>query len=305
MQSLHDSIVASAKNQQNVGFGLVVQGGGMRGVYSMGALAGLEEAGLTTSFDSVSGASAGAINGAYFIAGQAAAAVDVYVEALSRPDFVNLARPWRVVDIDYMIDVALKQYCPLDVGTVQAAPTQLNIVLTNAFTGQREVFSNRSNHDLYELFRATSALPLLYGKTVNIGEQTYLDGGIVDSIPVSIPLERGSTDILTVLTRPSSHRSTDSPVVLRWILELLAWTQPQGVRRRIGRANEAYNESLSLLDGVATPHGVHVSKIAPRDLSRLVSRTTKDRAALRSCAELGRTDMLRALGDGYPKHPAS
>ena len=51
--------------------GLVVQGGGMRGVYSMAVLAAFEEMGWTRCFDHVAGASAGAMNGAHFITGQA------------------------------------------------------------------------------------------------------------------------------------------------------------------------------------------------------------------------------------------
>src|SRR6476659_5239400 len=51
--------------------GLVVQGGGMRGVYSMAVLAAFEEMGWTRCFDHVAGASAGAMNGAPFITGKA------------------------------------------------------------------------------------------------------------------------------------------------------------------------------------------------------------------------------------------
>ena len=65
-------------------FGLVVQGGGMRGVYSMGALAALEEMGFGECFDHVAGSSAGALNGAYFITGQASYGVETYIHYLSR-----------------------------------------------------------------------------------------------------------------------------------------------------------------------------------------------------------------------------
>ena len=69
--------------------GLVVQGGGMRGVYSMGALAALEEAGLRESFDIVTGSSSGAINAAYFLAGQADEAVDLYLRYLNSRECVH------------------------------------------------------------------------------------------------------------------------------------------------------------------------------------------------------------------------
>ena len=56
-----------AKGERDGTIALVVQGGGMRGVYSMGALAALEEEGLADAFDVVVGSSAGAINGAYLL----------------------------------------------------------------------------------------------------------------------------------------------------------------------------------------------------------------------------------------------
>src|SRR6476659_5404086 len=62
---------------------LVVQGGGLRGIYSLSALAVLEELGLRDAFSRVIGSSAGAINGAYFLAGQARESISIYTEDLS------------------------------------------------------------------------------------------------------------------------------------------------------------------------------------------------------------------------------
>jgi predicted patatin/cPLA2 family phospholipase len=93
--------------------GLVVQGGGMRGVYSMGALAALEEMGFGQCFDHVAGSSAGALNGAYFITGQASYGVETYIHYLSKKSFVNPLRLKKVVDIDYLVDYIGKKARPL------------------------------------------------------------------------------------------------------------------------------------------------------------------------------------------------
>jgi predicted acylesterase/phospholipase RssA len=84
--------------------GLVVQGGGMRGVYSMAALAAFEEMGWTRCFDHVAGASAGAMNGAHFITGQAGYGVETYIDHLSNRKFIDFLRLKKLVDLDYMID---------------------------------------------------------------------------------------------------------------------------------------------------------------------------------------------------------
>src|SRR5262245_6066897 len=59
--------------------GLVIEGGGMRGAISAGALVALERLGLTSAFDEVLGESAGALNACYFLAGAAALGARIYL----------------------------------------------------------------------------------------------------------------------------------------------------------------------------------------------------------------------------------
>jgi predicted acylesterase/phospholipase RssA len=101
--------------------GLVVQGGGMRGVYSMGALAALEEMGFGQCFDHVAGSSAGALNGAYFITGQASYGVETYIHYLSRKIFVNPFRFKKVVDIDDHGHIKVTKHCETSVRGIYAA----------------------------------------------------------------------------------------------------------------------------------------------------------------------------------------
>src|SRR5581483_4629326 len=69
---------------------LVIEGGGMRGVVSAGMTAAIEQLGLRDSFDEVHGASAGAFNAAFFIAGQASYLTALYPHGFGDPTFVNL-----------------------------------------------------------------------------------------------------------------------------------------------------------------------------------------------------------------------
>src|SRR5579871_2481947 len=62
---------------------LCVEGGAMRGVVSAGMVSALEELGLVTAFDAVYGSSAGAINAAYFLAGQARLGTTIYFEDIN------------------------------------------------------------------------------------------------------------------------------------------------------------------------------------------------------------------------------
>src|ERR671927_210836 len=72
---------------------LIVEGGAMRGVISCAALMALEDLGLTEAFDEVYGASAGAVNAAYFLAGQAAYATTIYYQKVNNTRFIR--RLWH------------------------------------------------------------------------------------------------------------------------------------------------------------------------------------------------------------------
>src|SRR4051812_11204339 len=80
--------------------GLIVEGGAMRGVISCAALQALEELGMTAAFDQVYGASAGAVNAAYFLAGQAAYATSIYYQKINNTRFIRRMWHRQVVDLD-------------------------------------------------------------------------------------------------------------------------------------------------------------------------------------------------------------
>ena len=63
----------------------------MRGVVTAGMVVALEQLDLVDSFDRVYGCSAGATNGAYLVAGQAALGTTIYYENLNTGEFIN---PW-------------------------------------------------------------------------------------------------------------------------------------------------------------------------------------------------------------------
>lgn len=279
---------------------LVVQGGGMRGVYSMGALTALEDHGLRRSFDLIIGSSAGAINAAYFLTGQAHGAVDVYVEYLSNRHFVN---PWRInkiVDIDYLVDHALRKCLPIDVTALRESASELQIVLTDADTAGARVVSNRDpDFDFYEIVRATAALPALYNRRIPLGDRYYVDGGTADSVPVVRAAEWGAKEVLAVLTRSSGYRRLGHGPVYQTIASLMARGQSKAIRSRLGRADVPFNDAMDLLEGKSKRDGLTCWSVWPSDKEELVSRTTFDKIRLRECAAMGRRDMEAVLATAY------
>ena len=85
----------------------------MRGVISAGMVVALEQMGWLGCFDAVYGSSAGALNGAYFVAGQAALGTTIYYEDINHRNFIDLLRPLRgrpILNLDFLVDdVMVKQ----------------------------------------------------------------------------------------------------------------------------------------------------------------------------------------------------
>jgi predicted patatin/cPLA2 family phospholipase len=286
---------------------LVVQGGGMRGVYSMGALAALEDHGLRECFHLVIGSSAGAINGMYLLSGQAHEAVDVYLKHLSNRRFVNPLRIRKVVDIDYLVDHALKQFLPIDVAVLRTSRSDLHVVLTDATSAEARVIRVRDvsiDTDLYEVMRATTALPGLYDRSVPVGASRYVDGGTVDALPVVRAAEWGAQDILAVLTRPGGYRDSARGPLYRMAATLVARGQSPAVRAQLAGQDLLFNRAMDLLEGRAQVAGLRCWGVAPSDPGRLVQRTTVNSAGLRRCAEMGRRDMELALAADVAIIPA-
>ena len=275
--------------------GLLAQGGGMRGVYSMAALAEIDAMGLRGSFDFAAGASSGAINLAYFLAGQAEDAVKVYTEIISNRKFVNPFRPWRIVDIDFLVDVALKERVPVHVDSVREASAELSIDIFDTDLGSvRHVLASDTRFDLFELFRATAALPALYNRMVSLDGSRYIDGGTRGGVPFESLLSAGCDLSLVILTRDPSFRRVGHGKIYQLAGRLMARGMPAAVKATIGARDDDFNRSMAAIQEGAA-HG-SVVVVAPSNLERLASRTTFDRAVLEDTVAMAREDVRRALG---------
>ena len=278
------------KNDRRV-FGLVVQGGGMRAVYSCGAMVTLLQYGLTDVFEHVIGSSAGAMNGAYYLSADAEAA-SIYTEDLSNKNFVNLLRRDKKVDIDYLVDLVLKHKRPLNLDKLRNSRTKLHVVVTNAQNGRKEVLSDHADFvEIYEEFRATAALPMLYDKKVNIKDKWYIDGGVSDLIPVDVAHKLGCTDIVVVMTQCVSNYHFDRrhTRLVNHLIRRYAKNQPSAVRKILPTNEKVLKVNLNRIRHPLKKTRVYL--LEPSDASSLISLSTIDKPKIELLAKLGVHDM--------------
>src|SRR5690349_15016078 len=177
--------------------GLIVEGGAMRGVISCASLMALEELGMTEIFDEVYGASAGAVNAAYFLAGQAACATAIYYQKINNTRFIRRFWRRRVVNIDALFDSIIMRERPLRVDKVLASRSQLFITIPDAGTGEAFLaHAQTSCMPLLTLLKASAAMPLLYNGLVAVDGRDCFDGGLINPLPILEAIESGCTDLL-------------------------------------------------------------------------------------------------------------
>ena len=185
--------------------GLVIEGGGMKCAYSAGVLDRFLDDGI--DFQYVVGVSAGAANGASFVAKQRNRNNRFYTKHCKEKGYFGLGTYIKTGDLfglDYIYGTLSNSTGDdaLDYDTMIKNPTEFEIVVTNATTGEAEYYSKTDMpRDDYELIKASSSLPgACHAREIN--GNYYYDGGVRDSIPVERALEKGCDRIVVILSKP-------------------------------------------------------------------------------------------------------
>jgi predicted patatin/cPLA2 family phospholipase len=275
---------------------LIVEGGAMRGVFSCGGGVALDALGLTQAFDEVYACSSGAINAAYFIAGQAAYSVSVYYDEVNNRQFINPLRIRNILNLDYLFGEVLGKRKPLDVGKVFSSPSRFRISITDAHTGAGFLVDGQDrNYALLDTLRASATHPLLSERSMRLGDRDCFDGGFANPLPIKDAMVNGCTDILLLLTRPPDYVDPRPGFLLR---TLFKWRCARGNAAMIEAGEEIHvreNQSRDLAIGrSAPPPGVNIVAFCPNGTTRL-GRTITDRQTLKTAAVDGARQVLRAF----------
>lgn len=188
---------------------LVIEGGGMRGVVSAAMTAAIEQLGLRDSFDEVHGASAGAFNAAFFLAGQAAYLTALYQHGFGDPRFASVRRALRggpFLDMDYVIDHVWKRQRPLRFEAIHSCGIELHCTATDADSASVvDLHDLASEEEIRCALRASGRLPWLAGAPVSFRGMRLLDATLAEAIPVHAAGST-ATDLLVLQTRPQGVR---------------------------------------------------------------------------------------------------
>jgi predicted patatin/cPLA2 family phospholipase len=189
---------------------LAIEGGGMRGSVSAGMALAIHELGMLDAFDAVYGASAGALAAAWLLSSRPQGLLGCldprFMRACIRK--TNLLRGRPMVDIERLIEeIYIREY-PLDYASVLRTPIELHLLATDVDTGEPvDLFSKTTDIPALRLaLRASTALPVLAGRPVSLGDRRYYDAGLAESVPFRQALKDGATHVL-VLRSKAMHEA--------------------------------------------------------------------------------------------------
>lgn len=270
--------------------GLVLEGGGMRGIYTAGVLDYLMDQGLW--FKSIYGVSAGACHGVSYVSrqrGRAARTVLEHVHTRAYGSLSNLARTGNYFGVQYIYYDLPDKLVPFDYDAYRQSGMALRPVVFNCKTGQAEYPIARDMRTDMPWILASSSLPLM-SRMVEIGGMPYLDGGILDSIPIGQSIAEGHPLNLVVLTQHKGYEKKPSRTTG---LVRAGYRRYPRLTDALQRRHVCYNTQLAQVYAEeAEGRAVVIQPSTPVDIRRL----EKDRARLRALYEQGYSDAAQAAG---------
>ena len=216
--------------------GLVLEGGGMRALFTAGVLDALLDV-KELDIDGIVGVSAGALFGANYVSGQKERAIRYNKKYARDKRYMGLYswittgnavnEEFAFYEIPFKLDVFNQE-------KFKQSKIDFYVVMTNVESGKPEYVLIKDVFKQMEYLRATSALPFA-SKIIEINGKKYLDGGISDSIPIDYCESLGYDKIILVLTRPENTHKEDK---LNFLYKLVYRKYPNLVERLINMGKD-------------------------------------------------------------------
>ena len=260
--------------------GMVLEGGGMRGMYTAGILDVMLENEI--KIDGIVGVSAGTVFGCNYKSKQIGRTIRYnkkYCKDSRYGSFKSFLKTGDIYDKEFCYSQLPKELDPFDYKTFQENPMEFYATCTDVNTG-KAVYKRCYTGDDKELewFRASASMPLV-SKVVEIDGGVYLDGGIADSIPIRWMREKGFEKNIVILTRPEGYRKSKNK--LMWLMRIVLHKYPDFIKTMKHR-HVNYNESLDELYRLRKEGSVFVfAPDAGFDTGRTESNPDKLEAAYR------------------------
>lgn len=250
--------------------GLVLEGGGMRSVFTAGVCDALLDYGV--AFPYVIGTSAGATSGCIYLAKQRGRSHFINIDLHRVRPYIGLRSVLRgkgVIDMDFIFNEVPRDYYPFDFKTYSESASRMVMVSTSAITGKAVYSEEKVDFDRFvDACRSSCTLPLMC-PTWHIDGEPMVDGGVGDAIPFAKALADGCERVVVVSTKDAQFRKSERPMLVPWPL----YRQYPELLKALAVYGKRYNEQVDELSALEREGRAIV--VRPRELFG-VTRTTQD-----------------------------
>ena len=252
---------------------LVLEGGGLRGVFTCGVLDCFMDKGVCFPF--TVGVSAGACNGLSYMSGQRGRARSSNIDLMDKYHYVGfryLLTQGCIMDFKLLFEDFPEKIIPYDYDAYFSNPDRFVMVTTNCLTGKAEYFEERkSSARVMDIVRASSSLPFVSPITYVDGVP-MLDGGIVDSIPVQYAMDQGYEKLVVVLTRNRGYRKKNGSMPLAKAM----YRKYPMLQKALSQRNAVYNRTMDLIEKLEDEGRIIVIRpVKPMQVGRMEKDTAK------------------------------
>lgn len=225
--------------------GLILEGGGMRGVFTCGVLDAFMDRGIR--FPYTIGVSAGACNGLSYMSRQRGRAKYSNIDLLEKYHYIgfkHLLLKGNIMDFDLLFNKFPNEIIPYDYARYASTAERFEMVTTDCTTGKACYYEEKSDAKrIIDIVRASSSLPFVC-PMAEVDGRKMLDGGISDSIPLRRAEALGYDNCVVVLTRNRGYRKTDK----RSFVPPLFYCRYPALREAIRMRNIEYNKQIAYVE---------------------------------------------------------
>lgn len=271
--------------------GLILEGGGMRGIYTAGVLDFFLDKQL--DFETVIGVSAGACNACNYISKQRGRNYQVTTDYLKQPEYLsfrNFLKEKSAFGMEFIFDQIPNKLNLFDYTTYHQNKMQLIAVSSDVETGKavyRPIVNMRTDLDY---LRSSMSIPLL-SPIIEIDGKKLLDGGISDAIPIRYAQSLGYQKNVLILTRDASYRKDKNTFMP--LLKNVFKAYPNFVKA-LDERHVNYNNTLNLVHMLQQQKQVFI--IQPQT-PITISSLEKNKTKLKQLYEQGYHDAQQSYDD--------
>lgn len=263
--------------------GLVLEGGGLRALFSAGVIDVMMENQIT--FDGMIGVSAGATFGSNYKSGQIGRALRYNIALKDDPRYISWRSFFKTGDLvgaEFSYHVMPTELDIFDYEAFRQNPMEFHIVCTDAETGE-PVYKQLDimDYEGLEWVRASASMPIV-SKPVPLKGRKLLDGGIADSIPLKHFQELGYERNIVVLTQPKGFFKKRTKLMPLFHLTMRKYP---AIIKAMGRRHLMYNEQLRYL--AEEEKKGNILLIYPED-ALPIGRTELNEEKMRKVYQMGR-----------------